>query len=69
MFELSLLKSLVHGRLNLLSEGRHLVLLLLDELGLSSDNLLVALLHVPLSLLLFHLLSLHLDLMSLSVSK
>ena len=64
---LSQLESLVQVRLELLLESVHLVLLLLDELGLGSDNLLVAILHVSLALLSLQLLAADLNLVSLLV--
>ncbi len=67
MLDLALLQALVHASLDLLAEGIHLVSLLLNESGLSGDNLLMALLHVAITLLLFHLLSFDLHLVSLGI--
>lgn len=67
MLELSLLESFAHVALDLLLEGRHLILLFLDEFGLSSDDLLMPVLHVLVPLFFLHSLGLHLNLMSLSI--
>lgn len=67
MFGLSELKSLVEVGFELLLESVHLVLLLLDQFGLGSDDLLCSLLHVLLSFVVFEILRLHLDLMSFGV--
>ena len=67
MFNLTLLQALDHACLNLLAESAHLIGLLLDQGGLCSDNLLVALLHIALAFLLIHLLGLDLHLMSLGI--
>ena len=67
VFSFSELQPLIEITLELLLESVHLVLLLLDELGLCSDDLLVPLFHVLLSFLDLHLLAPNLDLMGLSV--
>lgn len=67
MLDLALLESFVHASLDLLPERVHLVGLSLDQSGLCRDNLFVTLLHIAVALLLFHLLSLNLNLMGLSV--
>ena len=67
MLDFSLLETLVHTGLNLLSEGIHLISLLLYQSCLRCHDLLVSLLHVSISLFLFHLLSFDLNLMCLSV--
>ena len=67
VFDFPLLESLVHAGLDLLSQCIHFVGLLLDESGLGSHDLLVALLHVALALFLIHLLGLDLHLMGLCV--
>jgi len=64
---LALLQELVHLILQLLSQRVHLVLLLLHELGLGGEDLLVANLHVLLSLLLLDLVGALLHLVSLLV--
>jgi len=61
------LESLVQVGLELLLESVHLVLLLLDELGLSRDDLLVSVLHVLLALVDLHLLASHLDLVGFGI--
>mmetsp|Transcript_13827 Transcript_13827/g.23587 ORF Transcript_13827/g.23587 Transcript_13827/m.23587 type:complete len:223 (+) Transcript_13827:20-688(+) len=61
------LESLVEVGLELLLESVHLVLLLLDELGLSRDDLLVSVLHVLLALVDLHLLASHLDLVGFGI--
>lgn len=63
----SQLESLVEVGLEFLLQSIHLVLLLLNQLSLSSDDLLLSLLHVLLSFLDLKLLSLLLDLVSLGV--
>ena len=68
VFGLSQLQSFVQVGLELLLESIHLILLLLDELGLSSDDFLLCFLHVLLSFLDLKFLSLLLDLMSLGIS-
>ena len=67
MLDLSLLQALVHSGFDLFPEGIHLVGLLLNQSCLGCHYLFVSLLHVPLTLLVLHLLSLDLDLVSLSV--
>ena len=67
VFGLTELETLVKVGLQLLLECVHLILLLLDQLGFSSDDLLVSLLHVLLSFDDFKFLSLLLHLMGLSV--
>ncbi len=67
MFDLSLFETLVHPRLDLLPQRVHLICLLLNECGLRRNDLLVALLHVSLPLLVLHLLRLYLHLMRLRV--
>ena len=64
---LSQLQPLVQVRLQLLLQSVHLVLLLLDQLGLGSNNLLVAILHVSLALLGLQFLAADLNLVSLLV--
>ena len=68
VLRLSQLESLVQVGLELLLQGVHLVLLLLDKLGLGSDDFLVSLLHVLLPLDDLELGCLGLDLMGLSIS-
>ena len=68
MFIFPLLKSLIHLTLDLLPQGVHLVLLLLDQFGLSCYDLLVAGLQVPISLFLFHLKCFNLYLMCFGIS-
>ena len=67
VLDLALLEPLVHARLDLLAERVHLVRLLLNQSGLSRDDLLVALLHVAVALLILHLLRLDLDLVRLRI--
>jgi len=67
VLDLALLQALIHASLDLLAESIHLISLLLNESGLSGDNLLMALLHVAIALLLFHLLSFDLYLVSLGI--
>ena len=67
MLNLTLLQSLVHASLDFLAESIHLIGLFLNESGLGGNNLLVALLHVAVALLIFHLNGLDLDLMCLSI--
>lgn len=69
VFGLSKLEALVQVGLELLLESVHLVLLLLDELGLGSDDLLVSVLHVLLAFLLLELLASNLDLVSLLIPR
>lgn len=65
---LSQLQSFVQVSLELLLEGIHLILLLLNEFGLRSDDLLLSFLHVLLSFLDFELLCLLLNLMCFGIS-
>ena len=67
VFDLPLLEPLVHAGLYLLPECIHLISLLLYEGSLGSHDLLVSLLHVPLTLLFLHLRGLYLDLMGLRI--
>lgn len=67
VFEFSLLESFAHVALDLLLEGRHLILLFLDEFGFSSHDLLMPVLHVFVPLFFLHGLGLHLNLMSLGI--
>lgn len=67
MLDLTLLESLVHIGLDLLAKCVHLIGLSLDKCCLGGDYLLVAGLHVALTLVLLHLLGLDLNLMSLCV--
>lgn len=67
MLDFSLLESFVHASFDLFAKGIHLVGLTLDLGGLGSNDFLVPGLHVSVSLFLFHLLSLDLDLMSLGI--
>jgi hypothetical protein len=64
---LSELQALVKVGLKLLFERVHLILLLLDEFSLGSDNLLMSLLHVLLALFSLKLLASDLDLMGLLI--
>jgi hypothetical protein len=66
---LSKLQSLVQVGLELLLEGVHLVLLLLNELGLGSNDLLLSFLHVLLSFLNLKFGCLLLNLMGFGISK
>ena len=68
MFIFPLLKSLIHLTLDLLSQGVHLVLLLLDQFGFCGYDLLVAGLQVPISLFFFHLEGFYLHLMCFGIS-
>lgn len=61
------LQSLIEVTLKLLFEGIHLVLLLLNQLGLGGNDLFVSQLHVFFSFLYFELLASSLDLMCLSI--
>ena len=63
------LQSLIEVALKLLFKGIHLVLLLLNQLGLGGNDLFVSLLHVFFSFLYFELLACSLDLMCLSISE
>jgi hypothetical protein len=65
---LSQLQALVKVGLELLLERIHFVLLLLDELGLGSDDFLVTLLHVLLPLIDLEVLAFALDLVCLGVA-
>ena len=67
MLNLSQSKSLIQVGFKVLLKSRHLVLLLLDELVLSSDDLLLSFLHVLLSLVSLHFVALVLDLMGRSI--
>ena len=67
VFSLSQLQTLVQVGLQFFLQGVHLVLLLLDQFGLGSDDLLVALLHVLLPLSDFKFLGLLLYLMGFGV--
>ncbi len=67
VLDLALLQALVHASFDLLAKGIHLIGLLLDKSGLCGDNLLMALLHVAIALLILHLLRLDLHLMCLGV--
>ena len=67
VLSLTELQSLVQIGLELLLESVHLVLLLLDQLGLGSDDLLVSFLEVSLPLLSLELLASNLDLVGLLV--
>lgn len=67
MLDFALLESLVHASLDLFAKGVHLVGLFLNQSGLGGDDLLVALLHVAIALLILHLLRLDLDLMCLRI--
>ena len=67
MLDLSLLQALIHTSLNLLAESIHLVRLFLYQSRLGCHYLFMSLLHVSLTFLLFHLLSLNLNLVSLCV--
>jgi len=67
VLDLTLLESLVHPGLDFFAESIHLIGLFLNECGLGSDNLLVAGLHVAVSLLVLHLDRLDLDLVSLRI--
>ena len=64
---LSQLEALVEIGLELLFERVHLVLLLLNEFSLLSDDLLMSLLHVLLALVSLKLLASNLNLMSLLI--
>jgi hypothetical protein len=68
VLRLSQLQALVEVGLELLLECIHFVLLLLDELGLGSDDFLVTLLHVLLSLIDLEVLAFALDLVCLGVA-
>lgn len=61
------LQSFIEVALELLFERVHLVLLLLDELGLCSDDLLMSLLHVLFPLLAFQVLAFNLGFMRLLI--
>jgi hypothetical protein len=67
VLDLALLQPLIHASLNLLAKSVHLIRLLLNQSGFSSDYLLVALIHVSLPFLVLHLLRLNLDLVRLGV--
>ena len=67
MLDLTLLEPLVHASLDLFAESIHLICLLLNKSGLCSNDLLVSLLHIAITLLIFHLNRLDLDLVSLSI--
>ena len=67
MLDFALLESLVHPSLDLFAKGVHLVGLFLNQSCLGGDDLLVALLHVAIALLILHLLRLDLDLMRLRI--
>jgi hypothetical protein len=67
MLDLSLLEALIHASLDLLAKRVHLVSLSLNQGSLRSYDLLVSLLHVALSFLVLHLLSLNLDHVSISI--
>ena len=67
VLDLALLESLVHPGLDLFAKGVHLVGLFLNQSCLGGDDLLVALLHVAIALLILHLLRLDLDLMRLRI--
>lgn len=61
------LQSLIEVTLKLLFKGIHLVLLLLNQLGLGGDDLFVSQLHIFFSFLYFEILACSLDLMSLGI--
>ena len=65
VFDLTQLQSFIEFFFQFFLESVHLVLLLLDELGLGSDDLLMSLLHVLFSLNRFQLLKFLLDIMSI----
>lgn len=67
MLGLTELQSLIEVALKLLFKGIHLVLLLLNQLGLGGDDLFVSQLHVFFSFFYFELLACSLDLMCLSI--
>ena len=67
MLDFALLESFVHPRFDLFAKGVHLVGLFLNQSCLGGDDLLVALLHVAIALLILHLLRLDLDLMRLRI--
>ena len=67
VLSLSQLEALVEIGLELLFERVHLVLLLLNEFSLLSDDLLMSLLHVLLALVSLKLLASNLNLMSLLI--
>lgn len=67
MLDFALLESFVHASLDLFAKGVHLIGLFLNQSGLGGDDLLVALLHVAIALLILHLLRLDLDLMRLRI--
>ena len=67
MLDLTLLEPLVHASLDLFAKSVHLICLLLNKSGLCSNDLLVSLLHIAVTLLIFHLNRLDLDLVSLSI--
>lgn len=64
---LALLQVLIHLVFQLLAKRVHFILLLLHELGLSSENLLVATLHVQLTLFFFDFVGALLDLVRLLI--
>lgn len=64
MFSFSELQTLIKVGLELLLKGVHLILLLLDKLGFSSDDLLMSILHIFFSFFSFQILASDLDLMS-----
>ena len=67
MLGLTELQSLIEVALKLLFKSIHLVLLLLNQLGLGGDDLFVSQLHVFFSFFYFELLACSLDLMCLSI--
>lgn len=67
VFDFSQLQSFIKISLQFFLKSIHLVLLLLDEFGLSSNDFLMSLLHVLFSLLGFKLLALLLDVMGLLI--
>jgi hypothetical protein len=67
VFDLTQLQSFIEVSFQFFLESVHLVLLLLDELGLGSDDLLMSLLHVLFSLNRLQLLALLLDIMSILI--
>ena len=67
MLDFTKLQPLVHLALELLSQGTHLDLLLLHHLSFGRENLFMAVLHVLLAFLFFHLVGSLLNLMSLLI--
>lgn len=67
MFDFSQFQALVHASLQLLTEGVHLSLLFLHELGFSCQDLLVAVLEVLDLLSLLHLIGSELYLMGVLI--